>query len=113
MAHALAEHGIATSDTAHARQTPSRKQRHNELQAELFDLRAYNAKLMLCLANLICGEEKEQREAIDSMIELIKTDIRLAKRMVLILEQNPHLMGQAHELYECAMRSCMPSSWYV
>ena len=108
MAQALAEHGIATSDMAIARHTASRKHRRNALQEELFNLRAHNSRLLMSLANLILGEEKEQREAIDSMIELIKSDIRLAKRMVLILEQNPHLMGQAHELYECAIRTCMP-----
>jgi len=112
MAHALATRGIATSETANARSNPSRKKRRDIQQEELFDLRATNSRLLLSLANLICGEEKEQRAAIDSMIELIKSDVRLAKRMVLILEQNPHLMGQAHELYECAIRSSMPSSWY-
>lgn len=86
----------------------TRRERRAQVQEELFDLRRLGGQLLLAITSLVVGDEKEQDDAITTMLELIDTDIRIAKRMIRILDRNPRLKARAPALYERAVKTSMP-----
>lgn len=82
---------------------------HQEIQEEIFDLRSHNSCLLMALANVILGDDREARQGIASLLDLIDSDTRLARRMVNILEANPDFARKAPDLLERAKRCCSPT----
>ncbi|MGH8159340.1 MAG: hypothetical protein ACREPQ_14565 [Rhodanobacter sp.] len=78
-----------------------------EQQQELFNYRYENTQLLYVIARLLAGTEKEQREAIRDVTELVKEPL-IARRVVRLLDHDDHLRSRAPELYERAKRYCMP-----
>jgi len=82
-----------------------RRRRREEMQDELFDLRVFTTRMLNDLVLLILGEEPEQRQAIDDLLDLVAQDIRLARRMVQILDANPRVRATAPDLYRLAAQA--------
>ena len=75
-----------------------------ETQIELFTgFSVPPTKLLATLANLVLGTEREQREAIDTLVDLVEQDINVARRMVRILDANQPMISRHPEFYRRAV----------
>jgi len=107
MATALTGHNTLANGGVETKKLSHRKVRDAiaSQQVEIWDLAALNTKLLHAIAKLICGQVHEQRQAIDVMLDMISTDVRIAERMLRIMEANPHMKAESPELFEHAMRA--------
>ena len=62
-------------------------------------------KLLVTITLLIMGTERDQREAIDAMLEMVDSDINIARRFVRILDANDDIKLRHPEFYTRAVRA--------
>lgn len=73
---------------------------------DLFAARSISpTKLLTTIAHLVMGDEREQREAIDAMCDMVDTDINVARRFVRIFDANDAIKARHPEFYARARRS--------
>ncbi len=62
-------------------------------------------KLLVTITLLVMGTERDQREAIDAMLEMVDSDINIARRFVRILDANDEIKLRHPEFYARALRA--------
>lgn len=62
-------------------------------------------KLLTTIAHLVMGTESEQSEALDAMLDMIDSDINVARRFVRILDANESLKARHPEMYRRAVHA--------
>lgn len=72
---------------------------------DLFAVRSISpTKLLITITHLVMGDEREQREAIDAMCEMVDADINIARRFVRILDANEPIKSRHPEFYRRAVQ---------
>ncbi|WNL48333.1 hypothetical protein RKE25_22640 (plasmid) [Dyella sp. BiH032] len=69
-------------------------------QQELWDEGAISRKLAEALIKVIFGDHDDVKKGIEILIDVATSDIRMAKRIMLIMEGSPKIMAACPELYE-------------
>jgi hypothetical protein len=78
-------------------------------QEELFDDTQLSLRLLKALALVCLGSEDEQREGIDILIDVATTDVRMAKRIIAIMDHNPKIKASSPELYDKCTLQVQPN----
>lgn len=73
---------------------------------DLFATRSISpTKLLVTITHLVMGTEREQSEALDAMLEMVDSDINIARRFVRILDANDGIKCRHPEFYSRAVRA--------
>lgn len=81
---------------------------------ELFSVQPVSSTRLLCtIAFLILGDEGEQREALDELVDMVDGDVNIARRMLRILDANEDLKTRHPEFYRRALRGAGESARYA
>lgn len=69
-------------------------------QGELFEsTRALNTRLLITLARLVLGDAADQKLAIDDLVDMVASEITVARRMQRILEADPVMIERHPQFY--------------
>ncbi|OJY94360.1 MAG: hypothetical protein BGP25_05060 [Lysobacterales bacterium 63-13] len=72
---------------------------------DLFAARSISpTKLLVTITHLVMGTEREQSEALDAMLDMVDSDINIARRFVRILDANDEIKQRHPEFYRRALQ---------
>ena len=71
-------------------------------QMEIWDDKALSLKLMEAMFLVIFGEVPDQKQGLAIFMDVVNSDIRMARRVMRIMERTPKIMNEFPELYETA-----------
>jgi|AraplaL_Cvi_mTSA_1032052.scaffolds.fasta_scaffold15270_2 hypothetical protein len=77
-------------------------------QHELWDDGAISRQLAEALLKVIFGDHNDVKKGIQILVDVVTSDIRMAKRVMLIMEGTPMIMEACPELYEKCKAQCQP-----
>lgn len=74
-------------------------------QMEIWDDKALSLKLMEAMFLVIFGEVPDQKHGLAIFMDVVQADMRMARRVMRIMEATPRIMKECPELYEtCQMQ---------